>query len=270
MLRVHPRLPFECTYHFIAVGPQAFVMLDVIRSPRGNTLRLFVVQNEQLQHHEVIDEPASGGSSLSPTGDRITRSATGLNFDIGFSVKQSACAVAPLNPFGVFAITAKDHPRVVYNGGISFTARNGEARHYTLSNAAGTISQHYGRTLPEYLYFTTYPQEATPQLVGAISRVKTALGFRITSSYVSCTKPDATPRTVLSLRPRWRREDNGKLVIRSRLGEVEITLRNQGLAHAVDHENGVTWFDSRIFIAGITTVPLAGLFETRGPGWEPT
>lgn len=267
MLSAHPRLPFECTYHFIRVGPKAFVLLDVIRSPQGNSLRFFVVQDEQLQHHEVIDESSGGGAALAPTGDHIKRSTGTLHFDITFVVKKSACAVAPINPARLFAITAKDHPHVVYNGTIDYQTNTGEPRRWALQEAPGTISQHYGRTLPEYLYLTSYFEEGAPQVVGAISRVSTALGFRITSSYVSLSQPQAAPRTRLSLRPTWQVLPGGHVKVRSRHAEVAIELGNQRLAHEIDHQGGITWFNARVFLPGHAAAPLAALVETRGPGW---
>lgn len=268
MLRTHPHLPFECTYHFICVGPQAFVLLDVIRSPQGNSLRFFYVEAGKVQHHETINEPQIGGSALSPLGDSIKRSVGPLTFDFKFTVLQSAGAVAPINPFRIFAITAKDHPAVKYEGTITYQKASGPPQAWTLAGAPGSISQHYGRTLPEYLYFTTYSDGGTPQLVGAISRVNTAFGPRVLSSYVSLTKDGRKPHTVLSLRPSWHRNANGTITVRSRRGEVSLELGTQSLSHQIDHAAGKTWFNARIFLPALGFTPLPALVETRGSGWK--
>ena len=267
MLRTHPHLPFECTYHFIGVGPQAFVLLDVIRSPQGNSLRFFYIEAGKLQHHETINEPQIGGSELSPLGDSIKRSVGPLTFELKFTVLQSAGAVAPINPFRIFAITAKDHPAVKYAGTINYQPASGTPRSWTLAGAPGTISQHYGRTLPEYLYFTTYSDGQTPQLVGAISRVNTAFGFRVVSSYVSLTKDGRKPHTVLSLRPSWHRNANGTTV-RSRHGELSVELGTQPLSHQIDHAPGKTWFNACISLPALGVTPLPALVETRGSAWK--
>lgn len=160
-------------------------------------------------------------------GDSIKRSAGPLTFELKFTVLQSAGAVAPINPFRIFAIAAKDHPVVKYEGTISYQKANGRPQSWTLAGAPGSISQHYGRTLPEYIYFTTYSDGQTPQLVGAISRVTTAFGPRVLSSYVSLIKDGRKPRTVLSLRPSWHRNANGTTTVRSRHGELSVELETQ-------------------------------------------
>jgi hypothetical protein len=268
-LRTHVSMPFECTYHFIQVAIDQFVMLDVIRSPRGNSLRFFFVKSGELLHHLVVNESGDAASRLSESGDRITRNGAPLNFDLRFSVAQSAMPVAPWNPFSVFAITAHDHPKVSYDGRISYQSPSGEQLSFTFNAAPGTISQHFGRELPDYLYFNTYVQAGEAQLVGAISRVRTALGFRITSAYASVTPYQGKGKTVLSLFPHWQGDGtaNAPVVVRSSFGDIEVCLNGAGLAHDIDHANGTTWFNARVTCktAGIHQRPA--VFELRG--WPP-
>jgi len=99
------------------------VILDVIRSPRGNSLRFFFVEYGKLVHHLVVNESGNEASKLFESGDRITRSCGPLHFDLSFSVSQSTMPVSPWNPYSLFAITAQDHPKVEYRGTIAYQVR---------------------------------------------------------------------------------------------------------------------------------------------------
>lgn len=268
-LRTHVSMPFECSYHFIQVAANQFVMLDVIRSPRGNSLRFFFVKHGKLIHELVVDEKGDGASQLFESGVRITRTCAPLHFDLSFAVAQSAMPVAPWNPFSVFAITAHDHPKVQYHGTITYQLPSGEEISFICKGAPGTISQHFGRELPEYLYFNTYVQDGEVQLVGAISRVKTALGFRITSDYASLTPQLGKSKTVLSLFPHWKGDGshNTPIVVRSHFGDIAICLGDVSLIHNIDHAKGTTWFHATVTCKTVGIIDRPAVFELRG--WPP-
>jgi len=265
-LRTHTSIPFECTYHFIQVAPDQFVMLDVIRSPRANSLRFFSVEHGKLVHYLVVNEIENEGSKLFESGDRITRTCKPLHFDLSFSVLQSAMPVAPWNPCSLFAITAHDHAAVEYHGTITYQMPSGDETSFTCNGAPGTISQHFGRKLPDYLYYNTYVQGGEAQLVGAISRVHTALGFRITSAYVSLTPHKCKSKTVLSLIPHWKGNGtpNAPVIVKSRFGDIEITLNDSGLEHDIDHATGTTWFNAAVTCKPAGILKRPAVFELRG------
>gem|GEM_PF-4704282 len=145
-------------------------------------------------------------------------------------------------------------------------APSGKEISFTCNGAPGTTSQHFGRELPDYLYFNTYVQGSEPQFVGAISRVRTALGFRITSTYVSLTPHVGNGKKVLSLIPHWKGNatPNAPVVVKSRFGDIEISLNDPGFEHDIDHATGTTWFNATVTCRPAGILKRPAVFELRG------
>lgn len=269
-LRAHPSLPFECTYHFVRVGANEWFMLDVIRSPRGDSLRMFHVRGGQLLRHHVGNETGPGAARLAATGDRITREGPGLKFDLRFSVGAhgSAWPVAPINPLGCFEITARDHLDVRYFGFIELETNTVPVR-FDLDRAPGHVSQHYGRSLPDYLYFCLLDEQAGVR-VGAVTETSTWVGLSMRSHYVNAAALGRAPRLGLRVCPRVTIESDADLgrtrvTISTRFGRIELALASAGgLAHEIDHAPGRTWFDGSVSIDNAP--PQPALIESRG-GW---
>jgi hypothetical protein len=158
--------PFECSYHFIQLPAGEHLLLDVVRQRSREGARLFLRGPDRARAALLV---LSEEGQFSMTSSRLLGASPDLDFDLRFEIERAGAPVPVVNPANFFDVSACDHLNARYTGTLRFRERR-----FAVEGAFGTMSHHYGRRLPDYLYLCTLPSSpADDHVVGSLVRIGT-------------------------------------------------------------------------------------------------